>query len=333
MPRHECLHGSDLAELLRKRGPLPAAEATDYVLQACEALAEAHLAGIVHRDLKPDNLFIATRADGSSLVKLLDFGISKLSPKPGTADFDGALTMTETFLGSPAYVAPEQIRAKGAIGATTDIWALGVILYELVSRRLPFDGQTLFDVCSSIVNDPASPLPRGENDIPSGFEAVIFRCFAKEASERYANVAELAEALRPFAWPQSYLSIERVTRVVRGGKTPGVLLDADPSAARTSVAGGASQSPDVRASERALAIVRTSTSFTSPSGNLQAPPAPLSSGSASYSVTDRALSDAPLKALPTSKGRSVAIAALATLAALVVVGIVAASVTLSLIHI
>ena len=135
-------------------------EAVELVLQACEALAEAHSLGIVHRDLKPANLFLTQRADGTPCVKVLDFGISKVT-QPGTSHAEAALTHTTTIMGSPLYMSPEQLRATRGVDLRTDIWALGVILYELLSGEAPFMGQTLPDISVKIAVEPPPPL-RGE---------------------------------------------------------------------------------------------------------------------------------------------------------------------------
>nr|HMR07207.1 serine/threonine-protein kinase [Polyangiaceae bacterium] len=129
----EYLNGQDLSQLLAARGPLPPDEVAEYILQACEAIVEAHVLGIVHRDLKPANLFVAARMDGTPLVKVLDFGISKVSTGP-----DLSLTETSALMGSPLYMSPEQMASAKSVDARTDIWALGVILYELVTGKPPF---------------------------------------------------------------------------------------------------------------------------------------------------------------------------------------------------
>ena len=129
----ELLRGNELAHELDTRGPLPIAEAVDYMLQACEAMADAHAHGIVHRDLKPSNLFLADQPGSAPMVKVLDFGISKLA-----GDVNAAVTQTQSAFGTPLYMSPEQVRSVKSVDARADIWSLGVILYELLTGRTPF---------------------------------------------------------------------------------------------------------------------------------------------------------------------------------------------------
>ena len=142
----EHLEGCDLSDVLTRQGPLPPGAAVDYVLQACEAIAEAHAAGFIHRDLKPSNLFLARQADGAEIVKVLDFGISKavlVDSEPPTSVRQGALTGTTEIFGSPMYMSPEQLKASRDVDARADIWALGIILYELCTGTSPFDRPTI----------------------------------------------------------------------------------------------------------------------------------------------------------------------------------------------
>ncbi|MEO8877963.1 MAG: serine/threonine-protein kinase [Polyangiaceae bacterium] len=196
----EYLEGKDLGEVVGPEKSLKVREAADYVLQTCEAMAEAHKSGIVHRDLKPSNLFLLDRPDGSKIIKVLDFGISKFSADSPAIGKDGAsLTATRTMMGSPLYMSPEQVRSAKNVDRRSDIWSLGVILYELLSGRLPFEADNAGAICAMIVADAPVPLRWMNKELPENLEKVVMRCLAKEPAERYQDVAELAAALRPFA--------------------------------------------------------------------------------------------------------------------------------------
>jgi serine/threonine-protein kinase len=209
----EYLEGADLAELLRRDGALPCELAVEFVLQACEAIGEAHALGIVHRDLKPANLFVVRRADGILSVKVLDFGISKVTAAAGPSDI--ALTRTAAVMGSPLYMPPEQMAASRDVDQRADIWALGAIMYELLSARPPFLGETLPEVCVRIATETPPPLARFRSDVPAGLESVIFRCLEKDRERRFPNLGELALALRAFGPPRANVSIERVLRTIK----------------------------------------------------------------------------------------------------------------------
>jgi eukaryotic-like serine/threonine-protein kinase len=214
----ELLHGHDLEHELERRGALPVAEAIGYVLQAIDAVAEAHSAGIVHRDLKPTNLFLAERADGSRIVKVLDFGISK-SLGAGR-QLEIALTRTAAFVGSPLYMSPEQMRSARDVDARADVWALGAILYVMVTGQLPHPGVSLPEVCLAVMNTPPRPLKDFVSDAPEGLEPILMKCLAKEPAQRYASVAELAEQLLPFA-PEWQSLVERAMRLLGGAPHAG----------------------------------------------------------------------------------------------------------------
>ncbi len=190
----EYLEGADLAQVLTRQGRLPVAVACNYVVQACEAVAEAHAQGIVHRDLKPENLYLTTSLGGADHVKVLDFGVSKSL----TAD-RAALTSTGVAVGSPAYMAPEQVRGSREIGPRTDVWALGVVLYELLTEALPFEAESLPDLCLKIANEEPAPLQSRRPDLPAELSAVVARCLQKDPVKRFFDAAELAEALAQFA--------------------------------------------------------------------------------------------------------------------------------------
>ena len=190
----EHLEGRDLREVMRQEGRVPIDQAVNYVVQLCEGLAEAHGRGIVHRDLKPSNIFVVRDLDGSDLVKILDFGISKLTSN--ALSEGGDKTETGFVLGSPKYMSPEQLFDSNLVGPHSDVWALGVILYEMLMGRPPFEAPTIAQAIAWLSADkmPAS-LCAEIPDLPPAVEAVIFRCFARKAAERTPNVAMLAGEL------------------------------------------------------------------------------------------------------------------------------------------
>ncbi|MEO5730756.1 MAG: serine/threonine-protein kinase [Byssovorax sp.] len=200
----EHLSGIDFARLLQERGPLPILETIDFVLQAGEAIAEAHALGIVHRDLKPGNLFLSTRADGSLLVKVLDFGLSKT---PGEA-----LTAAGVVMGSPQYMPPEQIRGLRSVDQRADVWALGVILYRLLTGLCPFPGSTVAAICMGVLTEAPRSMRAMRRDIPEALDAVVLGCLEKDLDRRIQSVSELATRLAPFAPPSSAASLECIRR-------------------------------------------------------------------------------------------------------------------------
>ena len=193
----ELLRGYDLARILLQQGPLSIERACDCVRQAADAIACAHAQNIVHRDLKPSNLFLTQRSDGTPLVKVLDFGISKTTgsePERITSN----LTADRSVLGTPFYMSPEQVRDAKAVDQRTDIWSLGLILHELLSGSPAFEGTTLPGVCAAIAADPPAALRLKRPEVPPEVEAIVLRCLEKDPAKRFQSARELVAALAPW---------------------------------------------------------------------------------------------------------------------------------------
>jgi serine/threonine-protein kinase len=192
----EHLEGRDLRAALDQHGQLPVAQAVSYVIETCEALAEAHAMGIVHRDLKPANLFLAQASGGATRVKVLDFGVAKVIETDGAG---AKLTHTTMALGSPLYMSPEQVRSSRTVDARSDIWALGVILYESLTGRRPFEANTLVDLCAQIYGHTPPPPSSLRAGIPAALDAAVLRCLEKDREKRFATVSQLATAIAPYS--------------------------------------------------------------------------------------------------------------------------------------
>ncbi|NUQ79485.1 MAG: protein kinase [Polyangiaceae bacterium] len=208
----EYLEGSDLAAAVKLRGPLPVAVAVDYLLQACEAIAEAHAAGIIHRDLKPSNLFVTTRADGSHVVKVIDFGISKVTTG---ADAGMDITKTAEMRGSLLFMPPEQMSRPRDVDPRSDIWALGVSLYNLLTGTYPFRAETVPHLCAIILNEEPTPPRVYRPEVPAALEAVILQCLRKNPAQRFGNVAKLAAVLVDYGTPAARISAERIAGTIK----------------------------------------------------------------------------------------------------------------------
>jgi serine/threonine protein kinase len=259
----EYLEGSDLRALLRERGPLAPSLAVDYVLQALQAVAEGHVKGIVHRDIKPGNLFLSARADGTPLIKVLDFGIAK-TLDDASSESTSLTSSDDVRLGSPAYMPPEQLQNPRDVDKRSDIWSIGATLYELLCGRPPFEAQGYLELASRILSQPPIPLSEQPvpNTLPNGLEAVLRRCLEKDRHARYANAAELAAALAPFGSEDARVSLGRVNGMFNSSSsipalTRSVALGAETCTATLEVPTGPEQNPDERRTSDIGAVAST----------------------------------------------------------------------------
>jgi serine/threonine-protein kinase len=190
----EYLHGEDCARLVRRRGALPVRRAVNIVLQACRGVAVAHAARVVHRDLKPENLFLSDAGDGGDLVKVLDFGIAKLRFSDAQGD---ALTRTGAPLGTANYMSPEQVRGARDVDVRTDVWSLGVVLYELLSGRKPFHGNHALGVMHQILHEQPPRIDTLRPGLPVALVAAVDIALRKEPDERFPTMRDMIAALAP----------------------------------------------------------------------------------------------------------------------------------------
>jgi serine/threonine-protein kinase len=281
----EYLDGTDLGAVIRDKGPLAIEPAVEYVMQACEALAEAHALGIIHRDLKPSNLFLIKRLDGSPSVKLIDFGISKVS-LPGAEGAEGEMTATAVMMGSPLYMAPEQMASARDVDGRADIWSLGIILHATLTGAPPFRAPTVMGVYELIVQG-APPIRKQRPEVPEGLEAVILKCLQKDRRQRYANVGELAEALAPFGPPEARAQAERIKRIMAARQSTGSIPpppDAPVPVAAITPATPQPSAPEAKSEAKKQAEAADGTP--SPSASASSPSSPSGSLSQSSAALD-----------------------------------------------
>src|ERR1700722_2047791 len=212
----EYLVGRDLGSIIEE-GPLPIIRAVDYVLQACDALAEAHALRIVHRDIKPENMFLAQRPSNTAILKLIDFGISKVAPKRGEGASWAHSTASDARVGTPLYMSPEQLRSPKDVDQRADIWALGIVLFELITGSQVFDAEDMPGLCASILTGAPKPLREVLPEAPLALEQVILKCLEKDPARRFRNVAELTQELMPFGPTGTASRVVRIKQVVRRG--------------------------------------------------------------------------------------------------------------------
>lgn len=214
----EYLDGCDLDAILEQGDEIPVEEAVDFVLQACEALAEVHGLGIVHRDLKPANLFLTKGADGLPCVKLIDFGISRTDSPLAAKDL-ASLTQPETVMGSPRYMSPEQMECASKADSRSDIYGIGAVLYELLTRKAPHEGETFLDIYAAATLAPPDVPSSLRADVPRELDQVILKCLEVDPAKRYADTAELALALAPFGPEGSLGRAEAIGRILDAARS------------------------------------------------------------------------------------------------------------------
>lgn len=210
----ELLQGETMGAYI-DRGAVRDSEAYLLLLQVCEGLAHAHAAGLVHRDLKPENVFIVRRRSGEPCAKILDFGIAKDVAQAT------AMTATSEAFGSPSYMSPEQIKSSRSVDARSDVWALGVVAFELFSKTLPFPGQTVFEVGARVLGDPPIALASLRPDLPAPVVAAVMACLEKARERRTPDVAHFAEALAPFV-PGGSGMVAGIREVLAASQLPSI---------------------------------------------------------------------------------------------------------------
>ena len=292
----EYLEGRDLSQQLEREGVLSVTDAVDFMIQGCEAITEAHSYGIIHRDLKPANLFLSKRPDGTPVVKVLDFGISK----DQNAGVDN-LTKTTAAMGSALYMSPEQMRQTKSADYRTDIYALGISLYELLAGRQPFYADTMPSLCAEILTGIPTPLRSLRHDVSEQLAAVIERAYARDPAHRFQSVSEFVLALAPFAPQRSQSAVERAARMaglpapVRAGSSSGIFTtaaspsstgnfgapaQAPPPAGYQTSGGQAAQAPGTAPKQTVpLPVMDPTTGAGAPPGWVPSPgPAPVTGG-------------------------------------------------------
>jgi len=259
----EHLQGHDLAAQLQQAGPLPVYDAVRYLLETCEAVAQAHAVRIVHRDLKPQNLFLAQQPGRRPIVKVLDFGISKVI-EPGAS----ALTKTSSVMGTPYYMSPEQLLSSKNVDERSDIWALGVIFYELLIGEPPFVADTGPEIIAQVLQNNPRPASTRRPDLPPGIDQIVGRCMRTKVEERFGNVADLAHALMPFAALGDRESVAAISNVLGVPSLPrgDTMLAQAPAGAVTQAARRSSRPPQSGAMQPS-----TAHNLTLSAGGIEAP--------------------------------------------------------------
>jgi serine/threonine protein kinase len=212
----EFLEGPTLDQRLAGNRRLPLAEACDLALQIAEGLAAAHAMGVIHRDIKPANLYLVADADGAELLKIADFGVSKILDPDGREG--RGLTRTQTSIGSPLYMSPEQMRSARTADFRADQWSLGAVLYRMVTGQLPFEAGSMVRLCVLVLEGDFVPLATRCPELPAELAAAVERCFRVSPAERYADLAEFADAFVPFAGSRGRERADRCRALLAAGQ-------------------------------------------------------------------------------------------------------------------
>ena len=219
----EYLEGATLDKRLAGAQRLPLELACDLTLQIAEGLAAAHAMGVIHRDIKPANLYLMAGTDGGEVLKIVDFGVSKILDPEGPDEQH--LTRTQTSVGSPLYMAPEQMRSARTADARADQWSVGAVLYRMATGQLPFDAKSLPRLCVQVLEAEFVPVLSRCPGLPAEFAAVVERCFRLAPADRHADIADLAEALVPFAGASGRERADRSRQLLRAAKRSSTLTD------------------------------------------------------------------------------------------------------------
>ncbi len=238
----ELLEGRTLEDEIKTRGPLPIRETIDFMLQACAGVGAAHAAGLVHRDIKPANLFVTRRRDGTPVIKVLDFGLTKAPDDAAVT----ALTSTTTTFGTPQYMSPEQIRSAKFVDARTDQHALGCVLYECLVGKPAYDAETLTALAVQIATRMPDPASSRRPEIPAALDDVIVRALAKEPVDRFPDLAGFALALVPFGGVKAADAARAVAEILRPGSPEAMPGGELPPSARAEALSLGAAAPGVR---------------------------------------------------------------------------------------
>ncbi len=256
----EYLEGKDLSRTLKEDGPLSIEDSVDCMLQVCEALEGAHAQGIIHRDLKPANLFLTRRDDGGPHIKVVDFGISKiLDPKVLRGERDAKeMTNAFTVLGSPRYMAPEQLRNSKDVDGRADLWSIGAVLFQLLSGSSPFDAENNIHVSLAVLTKEPALLRSVAPHVPAELEAIVSKCLTKDRAGRFQSASELADALHPFGSDRTRESLDRLLQA-KQAPSLNLALDTSSEGGRVDV-GATPKPPPPDAAQTAMKSLSTSPS-------------------------------------------------------------------------